>query len=175
LPPSPKNENPFHLVPVAARTMALSDLWTLPSHSNPSWRTRTTMSFPWNRRTSNVPGSGSRGSTVGDTRDSTVRASFSGSFRKSCGARMRRSASLAISSARRRRAFREASLRVRLDAPGDPPEQKLLMIRTAFLAEDLAVLVLELAHGHVPEPLDLFPQGRGVDRLFSHGVNLAVP
>jgi hypothetical protein len=38
-------------------------------------RTRTTTSFPWKRRTRSVPGRGSRGSAVGETRDSTVRVS----------------------------------------------------------------------------------------------------
>ena len=54
------------------------------------------------------------------------------------------------------RAFGESAPGVRLDAPGDSPEQELLVIGSAGFAEDLAVLVLELADGQVAQALDLF-------------------
>lgn len=60
------------------------------------------MSLPWKRRMSGVPGNGNRGSSDGLSRASIVRPSSMGSRRKFWGARMRRSASSAISSARRR-------------------------------------------------------------------------
>jgi hypothetical protein len=70
------------------------------------------------------------------------------------GARMRRSASLAISSARwRARSERPPSASAWI--PGDPPEQELLMVRARFLAEDLPVFLVQLAHGHVPQILNL--------------------
>ena len=58
------------------------------------------------------------------------------------------------------RAFREAAPRIRLDAPGDAPEQELFVVRAARFTEDVAILVLELPDGHVAQGFDLFPQGR---------------
>ncbi len=58
------------------------------------------------------------------------------------------------------RAFREAAVGVRLHAPGDPPEEKLFVIRPARFTEDFVVLLLELPDRHVLQGLDLFPQGR---------------
>jgi hypothetical protein len=44
---------------------------------------------------------------------------------------------------------------VHLDAPGDAAEEELLVIGSGLLAEDLAVLFLELRRGQVAEALDL--------------------
>src|SRR5579883_2082188 len=44
-------------------------------------------------------------------------------------------------------ALGQAAPRVRLDAPGDAAEQELLVIGSGFLAEHLAVLLLELRRG----------------------------
>ena len=54
------------------------------------------------------------------------------------------------------RTLRDPAPCVRLDAPGDAPEQELLVVGSGVLAEDLAVLVLELRRGHMTQALDLF-------------------
>ena len=46
-------------------------------------------------------------------------------------------------------ALGEATPRVRLDAPGEAPEEELLVAGSGLLAEDLAVLLLELRRGLV--------------------------
>src|SRR5207247_7696697 len=140
--------NPFHAVPVAARTAELSDRCTWPSYSKPSSRTRTTMSLPRYRRTSIVPGIGSRGSWAGSTLFSPVRLGSSSPFRKFFGARIRRSASLAISSAPAACSLGAAAPGVRLQTPGDPPDEELLVIRAARLANGFQVFVLELPDRH---------------------------
>jgi hypothetical protein len=50
----------------------------------------------------------------------------------------------------------EPAPRVRLNAPGEAPEQELLVIGSRFLTEHLAVSVLELANGQMAQALDLF-------------------
>jgi len=54
------------------------------------------------------------------------------------------------------RTLRESTPRIRLDTPGDTAEQELLVVGSGVLAEDLAVLVLELRGGHMTQALDLF-------------------
>jgi hypothetical protein len=68
--------------------------------------------------------------------------------------------------------FRETSPGVCLQAPGDAPEEELLVIRAARFPESFPVLLLELADGHVAEGFNLFMDGRRANCLFSHGVNL---
>src|SRR5579885_353780 len=64
-------------------------------------------------------------------------------------------------------ALRESAPRICLDAPGDAAEQKLLVIGSGLLAEDLKVLLFELRRRQAAEALDFFPDfGFG-----SHGVN----
>jgi len=46
-------------------------------------------------------------------------------------------------------ALGEATPRVRLDAPGEAAEEELLVAGSGLLAEDLAVLLLELRRGLV--------------------------
>jgi hypothetical protein len=55
--------------------------------------------------------------------------------------------------------FREPAPGIRLNVPDDAPEQELLVIRTARLAENVPILVLELPDGHVTQGLNLFPYG----------------
>jgi hypothetical protein len=70
------------------------------------------------------------------------------------------------------RPFRKSAPRVRLQAPGDPAEKKLLVARPARLAEGLPVLVLELPDRHVTQALDLLSNLCFVHFLLcSHGVN----
>ena len=108
--PNPKKAKPFHRVPVATRTAALKEWYSLPSDSKPSSRTRTTMSFPWKRRTKSVPGRGSRGSVVQRLLQKVLRRADAevgvvGNFERATAG-----------------AFGEAALDIRLDAPGDAPE-----------------------------------------------------
>ncbi|GIU75839.1 MAG: hypothetical protein KatS3mg004_2926 [Bryobacteraceae bacterium] len=64
-------------------------------------------------------------------------------------------------------ALGQAAPRVGLNAPGYASEQKLLVIGSGLLAEDLAVLFLELGRGQATERLDLLS-----DLGFClHGVN----
>jgi hypothetical protein len=69
---------------------------------------------------------------------------------------------LAISRPRQPSALGQAAPGVGLDAPGDPPEQELLVVRARLLAEDFAVLVLELHDGHLAQALDLFADAAGL-------------
>jgi hypothetical protein len=54
------------------------------------------------------------------------------------------------------RTLRESTPRIRLDTPGDTAEQELLVVGSGGLAEDLAVLVLELRGGQAAQAFDLF-------------------
>jgi hypothetical protein len=53
------------------------------------------------------------------------------------------------------RAFGKPSFGQCLDAPGDPPEQELPVVRPGLLAEHLDVLLLKLPDGHAAEFGDL--------------------
>jgi hypothetical protein len=50
---------------------------------------------------------------------------------------------------------------VGLDAPSDATEEGLLVVRAGLLAEDLAVLVLEMPGSHLAQALDLLADGPG--------------
>jgi hypothetical protein len=52
-------------------------------------------------------------------------------------------------------ALRQATFGASLDAPGDPPEQKLLVVGPRFLAEHFDVLAAQLADRHPAQLLDL--------------------
>ena len=68
---------------------------------------------------------------------------------------------------------RTDALGVCLDALADAPKQEQLVARAAFLAENLAILVFELANGHMPEAVNLLPERRQagycVNRIFAPG------
>ena len=62
------------------------------------------------------------------------------------------------------RAFRQAALCQRLNPPGDAAEQEVLVVRPRLLAEHLGVLLFQLAHRHVAQRFNLFPD-RGLQGL----------
>jgi hypothetical protein len=55
-------------------------------------------------------------------------------------------------------------------APGDTPEEELHVVRARFLAEDLALLLLQAPGGHPAQALDLFAGAGGIDGGFLLGV-----
>jgi hypothetical protein len=70
---------------------------------------------------------------------------------------------LAISKAAAR-PFRQTAFCQRLYPPGDAAEQEVLVVRPRLLAEHIGVLLFQLAHCHVAQRFNLFPD-RGLQGL----------